>query len=48
MRAKRGDGRALRRIYEKNGRDLLTMAAALVALESRARVGALRHGLSVL
>ena len=30
MRAKRGDGRALRRIYEKYGQDLLTTAAALV------------------
>jgi RNA polymerase sigma-70 factor (ECF subfamily) len=29
MRAKRSDGRALRRIYEKYGRDLLTTAAAL-------------------
>ena len=30
MRAKRGDGRALRRIYEKYGDGLLTMAAALL------------------
>ena len=30
MRAKRGDGRALRRIYEKYGHGLLTMATALV------------------